>query len=99
MGLSGLGDLVLTCTSPMSRNYSLGLSLGQGLAAAEAIARAGLCEGMHSCGALLNLANAKSIDMPIAAAVDAVLADRITVEEAIEALLARPLKMELAGYD
>jgi glycerol-3-phosphate dehydrogenase (NAD(P)+) len=99
MGLSGLGDLVLTCTSAMSRNYSLGLSLGQGLTPAEAIARGGLCEGMHTCGALLDLAAAKGIDLPIAAAVDAVLAERITVEQAIQTLLARPLKTELAGYD
>lgn len=99
MGLSGLGDLVLTCTSAMSRNYSFGLALGEGLTAAEAMARGGLCEGIYTCGALLSLANAKNIDMPIASAVDAVLAERMTVEEAIEALLARPLKMEFAGFD
>jgi glycerol-3-phosphate dehydrogenase (NAD(P)+) len=96
MGLSGLGDLVLTCTSAMSRNYSLGLSLGRGLAPPEAIASAGLCEGIYTCGALLDLANVKGIDMPIAAAIDAVLAERMTVEEAIDALLTRPLKMEFA---
>jgi glycerol-3-phosphate dehydrogenase (NAD(P)+) len=96
VGLSGLGDLVLTCTSAMSRNYSLGFELGRGSGIAEATAHGGLCEGMHSCGALIDLAHAKDIDMPIAAAVDAVLAERITVEEAIADLLARPQKAEFA---
>jgi glycerol-3-phosphate dehydrogenase (NAD(P)+) len=98
-GLSGLGDLVLTCTSSMSRNYALGVALGRGVALVDAIARSGLCEGMHTCGVLIDLAHAKEIDMPIAAAVDAVLAERITVEEAIADLLARPSKAEFAGSD
>ena len=98
-GLSGLGDLVLTCTSSMSRNYALGVALGRGLSLVDAIARSGLCEGAHTCGVLVDLANAKEIDMPIAAAVDAVLAERITVEEAIADLLARPSKAEFAGGD
>lgn len=97
MGLSGLGDLVLTCTSAMSRNYTLGAALGRGLTATEAIARGGLCEGMHTCGALVDLALAKNIDMPIAAAVDAVLAERTAVEDAIAGLLARPSKAEFAA--
>jgi glycerol-3-phosphate dehydrogenase (NAD(P)+) len=96
-GLSGLGDLVLTCTSVMSRNYAFGIALGRGLALADAVARSGLCEGVHTCGVLVDLAHAKEIDMPIAAAVDAVLAERITVEEAIADLLARPSKAEFAG--
>ncbi|MCI0465660.1 MAG: NAD(P)-dependent glycerol-3-phosphate dehydrogenase [Beijerinckiaceae bacterium] len=97
MGLSGLGDLVLTCTSAMSRNYALGAALGRGLTVAEAVARSGLCEGMYTCGALVDLAHAKGIDMPIAAAVDAVLAERIAVEEAIAGLLARPSKAEFGA--
>jgi glycerol-3-phosphate dehydrogenase (NAD(P)+) len=96
-GLSGLGDLVLTCTSSMSRNFTLGVAMGRGLSLADAIARSGLCEGAHTCGVLVDLAHAKEIDMPIAAAVDAVLAERITVEEAIADLLARPSKAEFAG--
>jgi glycerol-3-phosphate dehydrogenase (NAD(P)+) len=96
VGLSGLGDLVLTCTSALSRNYSLGIELGRGLAVAEALAHGGLCEGVHSCGGLLDLAHAKDIDMPIAAAVDAVLAERITIEDSIAGLLARPSKAEFA---
>jgi glycerol-3-phosphate dehydrogenase (NAD(P)+) len=95
MGLSGLGDLVLTCTSALSRNYALGAALGQGLTATEAVAQCGLCEGMHTCGALVDLAHAKGVEMPIAAAVDAVLAERIAVEEAISGLLARPSKAEI----
>jgi glycerol-3-phosphate dehydrogenase (NAD(P)+) len=98
-GLSGLGDLVLTCTSEMSRNYTVGVALGQGMTPADAIARSGLCEGVHTCGVLVDLAHAKEIDMPIAAAVDAVLAERITVEEAIADLLARPSKAEFTGSD
>jgi glycerol-3-phosphate dehydrogenase (NAD(P)+) len=97
MGLSGLGDLVLTCTSAMSRNYALGVAMGRGLTPAEATARSGLCEGVHTCGVLVDLAHAKDIDMPIAVAVDAVLAERIGVEEAIAGLLARPSKAEFAG--
>src|SRR5262249_2436142 len=97
VGLSGLGDLVLTCTSALSGNYSLGVGFGRGLAVAEALAHGGLCEGVHSCGALLDLAHAKAIDMPIAAAVDAVLAERITIEDSIAGLLARPSKAEFAA--
>jgi glycerol-3-phosphate dehydrogenase (NAD(P)+) len=94
MGLSGLGDLVLTCTSPTSRNYSFGLALGRGRSFTEAAEAAGLAEGVHTCGVLVDLANAKEIDMPIATAVDAVLAERISIDEAITGLLARPLKPE-----
>jgi glycerol-3-phosphate dehydrogenase (NAD(P)+) len=98
-GLSGLGDLVLTCTSSMSRNYTFGIALGRGVALADAIARSGLCEGMHTCGVLVDLAHAKEIEMPIAEAIDAVLSERITVEDAIEELLARPSKAEFEGSD
>lgn len=94
MGLSGLGDLVLTCTSPMSRNYSLGVALGRGLSLAEAAQRSGLAEGVQTCGVLVDLAKSKNIDMPIATAVDAVLAGRISIDDAIAALLARPQKAE-----
>lgn len=98
-GLSGLGDLVLTCTSAMSRNYALGVALGRGVPLADALARGGLCEGVHTCGVLIDLAHAKEIDMPITAAVDAVLAERISVEDAITELLARPSKTEFAAGD
>ncbi|WGJ15697.1 NAD(P)-dependent glycerol-3-phosphate dehydrogenase [Methylocapsa sp. D3K7] len=98
-GLSGLGDLVLTCTSAISRNYAFGVALGRGLPISEAVERSGLCEGVHTCGVLVDLAHAKEIDMPIAAAVDAVLAERISIEEAITLLLARPSKAELDKDD
>lgn len=94
MGLSGLGDLVLTCTSPMSRNYSLGVALGRGRSISEAMQSGGLTEGVHTCGVLVDLARAKGVDMPIASAVDAVLAERISIDDAIAALLARPSKAE-----
>lgn len=94
MGLSGLGDLVLTCTSALSRNFSLGVALGRGQTVAEASARIGLAEGLYTCGVLVDLANAAGVDMPIAKAVDAVLAERITIDEAIAELLARPSKAE-----
>jgi glycerol-3-phosphate dehydrogenase (NAD(P)+) len=99
MGLSGLGDLVLTCTSPMSRNFSFGVALGRGATVAEAAQRSGLSEGALTCGVLVDLANAKGIDMPIASAVDAVLAERISIDDAIAALLARPSKAEFMDFD
>jgi glycerol-3-phosphate dehydrogenase (NAD(P)+) len=94
MGLSGLGDLVLTCTSAMSRNFSLGFALGRGQTIAEATQRIGLAEGVYTCGIFVDLAHANGVDMPIADAVDAVLAERISIDEAISALLARPSKTE-----
>jgi glycerol-3-phosphate dehydrogenase (NAD(P)+) len=94
MGLSGLGDLVLTCTSSTSRNYSFGRALGQGRSLTEATEAAGLVEGVHTCGVLVDLANARGIDMPIATAVDAVLAERLSIDDAVAGLLARPLKPE-----
>jgi glycerol-3-phosphate dehydrogenase (NAD(P)+) len=99
MGLSGLGDLVLTCTSPMSRNYAIGHALGRGLTLAETAQGSGLAEGVHTCGVLVNLAGANGVDMPIAAAVDAVLGERISIDEAIAALLARPSKAEFPEFD
>jgi glycerol-3-phosphate dehydrogenase (NAD(P)+) len=94
MGLSGLGDLVLTCGSAQSRNYAFGLALGRGVAMDEAIAAAGLVEGASTCAVLVALAEKKGIDMPIAAAVDAVLTQKLSIDAAIEALLARPAKPE-----
>jgi glycerol-3-phosphate dehydrogenase (NAD(P)+) len=93
-GLSGLGDLVLTCTSPQSRNFALGLSLGQGRAVAEALAAGGLAEGAYTARALIEMARAKGVEMPIAAGVDAVLSGALGVRAAVEALLARPTRTE-----
>ncbi|ACB96779.1 NAD(P)H-dependent glycerol-3-phosphate dehydrogenase [Beijerinckia indica] len=97
-GLSGLGDLVLTCGSAQSRNYSFGHALGRGTSINDARANIGLVEGFFTCGILNDLARAKGVDMPIAQAVEAVLAERMGVDEAIATLLARPSKAELAGF-
>ncbi|MGO9005446.1 MAG: NAD(P)H-dependent glycerol-3-phosphate dehydrogenase [Beijerinckiaceae bacterium] len=96
MGLSGLGDLVLTCTSPQSRNFSLGLALGRGASLASYLAEGRLAEGVYTSGVLVELASEKGVEMPIAAAVDAVLTERIGIDAAIEALLSRPPKAEMA---
>jgi glycerol-3-phosphate dehydrogenase (NAD(P)+) len=94
-GLSGLGDLVLTCGSPQSRNMSLGLALGQGRSLADALkGRQSVTEGIYTARALAELAKSRGIEMPIASAVDAIVTQRATVDAAIEALLSRPLRAE-----
>lgn len=93
MGLSGLGDLILTCSTPQSRNFSFGVALGKG-EAADAAAHGKLAEGVFTAPVLLEMARAKNIDMPISAAVAAVLAKKLSVDDAIAALLTRPLKAE-----
>ncbi|RFB78206.1 NAD(P)H-dependent glycerol-3-phosphate dehydrogenase [Methylovirgula sp. 4M-Z18] len=93
MGLSGLGDLILTCGTAQSRNYSLGLALGRGADVAQA-AGAKLAEGAYTASVLVELAHAHKIEMPIAASVDAVLAGRLSIDAAMEALLARPQRAE-----
>jgi glycerol-3-phosphate dehydrogenase (NAD(P)+) len=92
MGLSGLGDLLLTCSSPQSRNFSFGVNLGRGQKP-EAI-HGGLAEGVFTAPALLAMARERSVDMPIAAAVAALLDGTTGVDQAIESLLTRPLKAE-----
>ena len=95
MGLSGLGDLVLTCGSPQSRNMSLGIELGKGKSLAEVLGkRIAVTEGVYTASALVEMAAARGIDMPIAQAVHAVISGLATVDEAIEALLSRPLRSE-----
>jgi glycerol-3-phosphate dehydrogenase (NAD(P)+) len=94
MGLSGLGDLVLTCSSPQSRNFSFGVSLGKGDAVRDIHAKTGLAEGAFTAPVLLEMARERNVDMPISAAVAAVLADEMTVDQAIESLLARPIRAE-----
>jgi len=93
MGLSGLGDLLLTCTGPASRNFSLGLALGRGeTLAAILAARRSVTEGVATAPALL--ARARGVEMPICEAVAALLDGRTTLREAIGALLARPRRDE-----
>ncbi|MCK8783705.1 NAD(P)H-dependent glycerol-3-phosphate dehydrogenase [Roseomonas sp. NAR14] len=94
-GLSGLGDLLLTCTGPSSRNTSLGIALGRGETLAMALAgRSSVTEGVATAPALLARAAAAGVEMPICAAVAAVLAGRCSVAEAMDALLARPRRDE-----
>jgi len=93
MGLSGLGDLILTCSTPQSRNFSFGVALGKG-ETADAAAHGKLAEGVFTAPVLLEMAREKNIDMPISAAVAAVLAKKLSVDDAIAALLTRPLKAE-----
>ncbi|RST29798.1 NAD(P)-dependent glycerol-3-phosphate dehydrogenase [Sphingomonas ginkgonis] len=96
-GLSGLGDLVLTCSSTSSRNYSLGVGLGQGRPAAELMAdRRTVAEGAFTAPVLKRLAEAHGIDMPIVAAVEALLAGSASVDQVLEALLSRPPRSEHA---
>ena len=96
IGLSGLGDLVLTCGSPQSRNMSLGIALGQGQSLEEALSgRLAVTEGVGTANAMVDIARARDIELPIAEAVHAVISARTTVDEAIEALLARPLRSEI----
>ncbi|MFO1125675.1 MAG: NAD(P)H-dependent glycerol-3-phosphate dehydrogenase [Methylocystis sp.] len=93
MGLSGLGDLVLTCGSAQSRNFALGEALGRGEPTKDA-AHGKLAEGAFTARVLVEMAHAHQIELPIAEAVDAILSERLSVDAAIEALLLRPLKAE-----
>jgi glycerol-3-phosphate dehydrogenase (NAD(P)+) len=92
-GLSGLGDLILTCSTRQSRNFSFGVAIGEGASPAEA-AHGGLVEGAFTASVLVEMAKEAGVDMPIASAVDAVLEGRLSVDEAMEGLLARPFKAE-----
>lgn len=95
MGLSGIGDLVLTCTSSQSRNMSLGWALGQGKKLSDILAaRTSVTEGMTTSAAVVTLAERKGIEMPISAAVDAVVNHSTTIDQVIEELLNRPFRNE-----
>lgn len=94
-GLCGLGDLVLTCSSPQSRNMSVGLALGQGLTLEQALAgKLSVAEGVASAPAVRALARKLGVETPICEAVAAILDGELAVDAAIAALLARPLKSE-----
>jgi len=95
-GLSGLGDLILTCNSPQSRNMSLGMALGSGKTLAEVMAeRKSVAEGVHTAAAVRTLAKEHGIDMPISEAVAAIVGGEVDVDTAIVELLSRPFKAEL----
>ena len=89
-GLSGLGDLILTCSSAQSRNLALGIALGRG----ERPAAGKLAEGEFTAPVLIELAASQNVDMPVSNAVAAILSGAVTIDEAIESLLTRPFKAE-----
>lgn len=94
-GLSGLGDLFLTCSSTSSRNYSLGVGIGEGRAAAELLSnRKTVAEGAFTAPVLARLAREKDVDMPIVDAVDALVSGRSNVDEVLDGLLTRPPRAE-----
>lgn len=94
-GLSGLGDLVLTCSSPQSRNMSLGIALGDGNSLEEILkTRNSVSEGIYTAKAVTAIAKDRHIQMPISDAVTAIISGTTTVDEAIKILLSRPLKAE-----
>ncbi|WP_139981860.1 NAD(P)H-dependent glycerol-3-phosphate dehydrogenase [Nocardioides litoris] len=96
MGLAGLGDLVATCSSPLSRNRTFGEKLGQGLTTEEIYASTRqVAEGAKSCSSLRALADRHGCDAPVAAYVDDVVAGRMTAPEMVEAILARDTKAEM----
>jgi len=94
-GLSGLGDLILTCSSTQSRNFALGHALGRGASMQEALGAGKLAEGAYTASVLTEMARAHHVEMPIAEAVTAVLDGRSSVDEAIGQLLARPIRSEI----
>ena len=97
-GLAGMGDLVATCTSPLSRNNTLGRHIGEGMSLDEALEATGTtAEGAKSCRSVLDLAGKHGVDMPITAGVVSVLYDGLPVEEMARELLSRPQKAEGVG--
>ncbi|TIP81746.1 MAG: NAD(P)H-dependent glycerol-3-phosphate dehydrogenase, partial [Mesorhizobium sp.] len=90
MGLSGLGDLLLTCSSAQSRNFAYGLALGQG----KPLAGLPLAEGVPTAAIAARIATERNIDAPIITAVAAILDGTITIRQAVSALMTRPLKTE-----
>jgi glycerol-3-phosphate dehydrogenase (NAD(P)+) len=95
MGLSGLGDLLLTCTSQQSRNYAFGRHIGEGISIAEALAASsGVIEGVYSAKAAVALSHKHVIEMPIAVAVSAIVKGASSPKQEIEKLLARPITQE-----
>jgi glycerol-3-phosphate dehydrogenase (NAD(P)+) len=92
-GLSGLGDLILTCSSPQSRNFSFGVALGKG-ENPQTAAHGKLAEGVFTAPVILEMALERNVEMPISTAIAAVLAEKASVDEAIESLLTRPFRAE-----
>jgi glycerol-3-phosphate dehydrogenase (NAD(P)+) len=97
-GLAGMGDLVATCSSPLSRNRTFGEYLGRGMPVAQAAATMSqTAEGVASCGPVLELARARGVEMPITEVVDAVMRDGLPVAQAASMLASRSAKPEWYG--
>ena len=95
MGLAGLGDLVATCSSPLSRNRSFGEKLGQGMTTEDIYASTRqVAEGAKSCSSLRALAEQSGVDAPVAQYVDDVVAGRMTAPQMMDDILARETKSE-----
>lgn len=92
MGLSGLGDLMLTCASAQSRNFAYGMAIGRG----ASLRGLPLAEGVATAGIAARIARERAIEAPIIEAVEEILAGRMTIAEALSALMSRPLKQETA---
>ena len=94
-GLAGIGDLIATCSSHLSRNFSLGHRMGRGMSLDEALSLSpGVVEGVRSAQPILELAKTRGIDMPITEAVVNVVRDGASIQEMGEMLLSRPQKMD-----
>ena len=96
-GLAGMGDLVATCSSPLSRNRTFGENLGRGMSVAEAAALSQTAEGVASCGPVLELARSHGVEMPMTEVAAAVMRDGLPVEEAASMLASRSAKPEWYG--
>ena len=97
LGLSGLGDLTLTCNSIQSRNFSLGVARGKGESLNEILAkRHNVTEGVATAAAVLDFAKKHAVDMPICAAVNQTLHEGVSVKDTIDALMSRPLTQEVS---
>jgi len=95
MGLSGLGDLILTASSTQSRNYSLGFALGEGRSLAHILAeRRSVTEGVTTAGAVMDMAARIGVEMPICASIDAVINHGVSLDDVIRALMSRPFRSE-----
>ena len=97
LGMCGIGDLMLTCSSMKSRNFSLGAALGEGKTLEEVLgARSAVTEGVYTAKATLALAKKNAVDMPISEAVNKCLNEGVSIDEAIEEMLNRPFKYEMS---
>lgn len=98
LGMCGIGDLMLTCSSMQSRNYSLGVALGEGKTLHEILGpRKAVTEGVHTAKATLELARKNAVDMPISEAVNKTLNEGVSIDEAIQEMLNRPFSYEIIG--